>query len=268
MEFLARYRAKAPARGRRSAGRVPAALGLCPDAGHAAGDRGDRQHRRCQAGRLSSAATNSSTVIGDVAFGKDGEWAAPRMIVTQFQNIKGNSLEQFKDPNSEVVLLPADLRSGTLISPYRSTRPVNISFIPKCAYFSAGQGPTKLTCMNNRGKRQNPAACGGSHERGVDGRLSRGGQSSPAAPWGGLAGAVAARADAVRFTRKCGVSTRNGRRQRNGRAGVSPAAGQDHPWRLIGRCEPAASSRCRSRHPLPPWRTSTPSMDGVHAFHG
>lgn len=63
-----------------------------------------------------------NTVIGDVTFGKDGEWAVPRMIVTQFQNIKGNSLEQFKDPNSEVVLLPAEFRSGKLVSPYRSTR--------------------------------------------------------------------------------------------------------------------------------------------------
>ena len=52
-----------------------------------------------------------------MAFGKDGEWAAPRMIVTQFQNINGNSLEQFKDPNTEVVLLPADNGSGKLISP-------------------------------------------------------------------------------------------------------------------------------------------------------
>jgi branched-chain amino acid transport system substrate-binding protein len=61
------------------------------------------------------------TVIGDVTFGKNGEWAAPRMIVTQFQNIKGNSLEQFKDPNSEVVLLPAEFRSGKLLYPYRSS---------------------------------------------------------------------------------------------------------------------------------------------------
>ena len=62
------------------------------------------------------------TVIGDVAFSKDGEWAAPRMIVTQFQNIKSNSLGQFKDPNSEVVLLPAEFSSGKLIYPYRTGR--------------------------------------------------------------------------------------------------------------------------------------------------
>jgi branched-chain amino acid transport system substrate-binding protein len=41
------------------------------------------------------------TVIGDVTFGKNGKCAAPRMIVAQFQNIKGNSPEQLRDPNSE-----------------------------------------------------------------------------------------------------------------------------------------------------------------------
>jgi branched-chain amino acid transport system substrate-binding protein len=58
------------------------------------------------------------TIIGDVSFGKDGEWTAPRVIWTQFQNIKGNDLAQFKDPATEVVLLPKELKSGELIYPY------------------------------------------------------------------------------------------------------------------------------------------------------
>jgi branched-chain amino acid transport system substrate-binding protein len=62
------------------------------------------------------------TIIGDVTFGKDGEWGTPRVVWTQFQNIKGNDLEQFKDPSIEVVLLPQELRSGTLLWPYRSGR--------------------------------------------------------------------------------------------------------------------------------------------------
>jgi branched-chain amino acid transport system substrate-binding protein len=60
------------------------------------------------------------TIIGDVSFGKDGEWAAPRVIWAQFQNIKGNDMEQFKDPSTEVVVLPPELKSGTLIWPYGS----------------------------------------------------------------------------------------------------------------------------------------------------
>ena len=62
------------------------------------------------------------TVVGDVAFGTDGEWAKPRMIVTQFQGIKGHDLAEFKDPNVEVVLLPDDFKSGTLIHPYSARK--------------------------------------------------------------------------------------------------------------------------------------------------
>ena len=58
------------------------------------------------------------TIIGDVTFGKDGEWVAPRVVWTQFQNIKGNGLEQFKNSSTEVVVLPEELKSGTLIWPY------------------------------------------------------------------------------------------------------------------------------------------------------
>ncbi len=63
------------------------------------------------------------TIIGDVAFGKNGEWAAPRIIWTQFQGIKGNDLAQFKDPATEVVLLPDAFRSGKLIYPYSAAVP-------------------------------------------------------------------------------------------------------------------------------------------------
>ena len=58
------------------------------------------------------------TVVGDVVFGKDGEWAEERLVWTQFQGIKGNDLSQFEDPAREVVLLPAKARSGALIQPY------------------------------------------------------------------------------------------------------------------------------------------------------
>ena len=122
MDFLARYRARAPAEG------VDPLGVFLPPWAYA------RMQVMQQAIEASASIDDSKlaayisshvfkTVIGDVAFSKDGEWAAPRMIVTQFQNIKGNSLDQFKDPNSEVVLLPAEARSGKLISPYRSSGP-------------------------------------------------------------------------------------------------------------------------------------------------
>jgi branched-chain amino acid transport system substrate-binding protein len=63
------------------------------------------------------------TVIGDVTYGKDGEWAESRLVWTQFQGIKGNDLAQFKEPATEVVLLPKMAQSGELITPYQAGTP-------------------------------------------------------------------------------------------------------------------------------------------------
>jgi branched-chain amino acid transport system substrate-binding protein len=58
------------------------------------------------------------TVVGDITYGKDGEWAEPRLIWTQFRGIKGNDLAQFENPSVEAVLLPASAKSGDLIQPF------------------------------------------------------------------------------------------------------------------------------------------------------
>jgi branched-chain amino acid transport system substrate-binding protein len=58
------------------------------------------------------------TVVGDITYGKDGEWAEPRLIWTQFRGIKGNDLAQFENPDVEAVLLPKSAKSGDLIQPY------------------------------------------------------------------------------------------------------------------------------------------------------
>ena len=63
------------------------------------------------------------TVVGDIAYGKDGEWAEQRLVWTQFQGIKSNDLEQFKDTSTEVVLLPGKYQSGKLITPYQAGKP-------------------------------------------------------------------------------------------------------------------------------------------------
>jgi branched-chain amino acid transport system substrate-binding protein len=55
-----------------------------------------------------------STVVGDVQFGADGEWTEGRMLMTQFQNVKGNGLEQFDKPGTQVVLYPKQFESGEL----------------------------------------------------------------------------------------------------------------------------------------------------------
>lgn len=58
------------------------------------------------------------TVVGDVKFGKDGEWTDARVLQVQFQNVKANDLEQFKSPNTEVVLWPTELQTGKIEYPY------------------------------------------------------------------------------------------------------------------------------------------------------
>jgi branched-chain amino acid transport system substrate-binding protein len=58
------------------------------------------------------------TIVGDIAFGKDGEWSKPRVLAVQFQNIKGNDLDQFRDAKTEVILEPPEYRTGTVITPY------------------------------------------------------------------------------------------------------------------------------------------------------
>ena len=58
------------------------------------------------------------TVVGDVKFGSNGEWAQPRVLEVQFRDIKGHDLAQFKDPNTEVILWPRALATGKVDYPY------------------------------------------------------------------------------------------------------------------------------------------------------
>jgi branched-chain amino acid transport system substrate-binding protein len=58
------------------------------------------------------------TVVGDVKFGAKGEWAQARVLQVQFQNVKSNAVDQFKDVSTQVVVAPADYESGKLIFPY------------------------------------------------------------------------------------------------------------------------------------------------------
>ena len=58
------------------------------------------------------------TIIGDVSFGPNGEWAKPGVAEVQFQNVKANDVDQFKDPNTEVILWPPALKTGDIIYPY------------------------------------------------------------------------------------------------------------------------------------------------------
>ena len=58
------------------------------------------------------------TIVGNVKFGLNGEWAKSRVLQVQFQNITGTDLSQFRGPGKRVVLYPEEWKSGTLIYPY------------------------------------------------------------------------------------------------------------------------------------------------------
>lgn len=59
-----------------------------------------------------------TTVIGDIKFGADGEWAEPRMFTVQYRDISGNGIEQFTQPGRAVILYPDTYKSGDLVAPF------------------------------------------------------------------------------------------------------------------------------------------------------
>ena len=62
--------------------------------------------------------TTFKTVVGNVKFGKQGEWAEERTLAAQFQNIKGNAIDDFRDLTTEVIIYPPQYKSGEVIYPY------------------------------------------------------------------------------------------------------------------------------------------------------
>jgi branched-chain amino acid transport system substrate-binding protein len=62
------------------------------------------------------------TIMGDIKFGKGGEWAESRMLQVQYHGIKGNTVDQFKGMDTQTVLTPADLKTGNVIYPYEKAK--------------------------------------------------------------------------------------------------------------------------------------------------
>ena len=58
------------------------------------------------------------TIVGDIKFNAEGEWAEPQVLACQFQGVTGNSVDQFRDPKTEVILWPTKYKTGNIIYPY------------------------------------------------------------------------------------------------------------------------------------------------------
>jgi branched-chain amino acid transport system substrate-binding protein len=67
-------------------------------------------------------ANTFKTVVGDIKFDDKGELAVGRTIQTQFQGIKGNDLDQFRNISTQVIVAPSELKSGNVIYPYEKAR--------------------------------------------------------------------------------------------------------------------------------------------------
>ena len=63
-----------------------------------------------------------NTIVGEIKFGSNGEWIEPRVLAVQFQNVKTNDLEQFRDPKTEVILWPPALKTGDIQYPYTDVK--------------------------------------------------------------------------------------------------------------------------------------------------
>ncbi len=59
------------------------------------------------------------TVVGDVKFGRNGEWARSRVLMVQFRDVQKDNLEQFAKPGKRIVLYPNDWKSGDIAYPYK-----------------------------------------------------------------------------------------------------------------------------------------------------
>jgi branched-chain amino acid transport system substrate-binding protein len=64
-----------------------------------------------------------STVVGDISFGNDGEWAKSRQFFTQFRGVVSNGgMEQFRDGSRQVILWPPEYKTGDIIYPYDAAK--------------------------------------------------------------------------------------------------------------------------------------------------
>ena len=122
MEFLSKYQARAAAEGTDPLGyNMPpwgyADLQVLEAAIRATGSIDDAK----LAAYLHANAVH--TIVGDIVFGPEGEWTLSRMLQVQYRNIHGNGLGQFTDMNNQVILTPAQFKTGEIIYPTANARP-------------------------------------------------------------------------------------------------------------------------------------------------
>ncbi len=62
------------------------------------------------------------TVVGQVKFGKNGEWDRTRVMLVQYHSINGNDLDQWRKPGRINILFPPDYKTSSIKAPYHDNR--------------------------------------------------------------------------------------------------------------------------------------------------
>ncbi len=63
------------------------------------------------------------TILGDIKFGKGGEWAKSGMMQVQYHGIKGNAVDQFRGMDTQTVVAgPQGMKTGNFIFPYEKAK--------------------------------------------------------------------------------------------------------------------------------------------------
>jgi len=62
--------------------------------------------------------TTFHTIVGDVTFAPNGEWAKSRVLFVQYRDIKDSDLEQFRQGGKTPILYPPEYKTGDLVYPY------------------------------------------------------------------------------------------------------------------------------------------------------
>lgn len=63
------------------------------------------------------------TLVGDIAFGRDGEWRKARSIFAQFRGITGSDIGQLRDVSRQPIVWPPELKTGELAYPFSDIKP-------------------------------------------------------------------------------------------------------------------------------------------------
>jgi branched-chain amino acid transport system substrate-binding protein len=67
-------------------------------------------------------ANTFKTIVGPITFAADGEWKESATLQAQFRGIVDKNIEQFRQPGKQVILFPANLKSGDLVAPFEAAR--------------------------------------------------------------------------------------------------------------------------------------------------